>query len=320
MDSFKKTLSDIGLVPVVKIDDAKDAEPLARALMAGGIPAAEVTFRTDAAEAAIRAMRAACPEMLVGAGTVINPEQCRRAIAAGAQFVVSPGYTQAVVDCCLEAGIPVLPGCANAADMIAAVNSGLDVVKFFPAEQSGGLAYLKAVAPVFPKLDFMPTGGINAGNLNTYLSFPRIVACGGSWMVKSDLIAAGRFDEITALCRQAVQTMLGFRVVHVGLNCADEAEAASVAGTFGGLFGFHAQEGGKSWFASPEIEIMKAPGRGVHGHLAVAVNSMSRAVAYFKRMGVEVDLDTAKYRDNGQMRFVYLKEPVGGFGVHLIEP
>lgn len=319
MQSFKETLREIGLVPVVKIDDAKNAEPLARALLAGGIPAAEVTFRTDAAEEAIRNMRAACPEMLVGAGTVINEAQCRRAIDAGAQFVVSPGYVQQVVDCCLKAGLPVLPGCATAADMIAAVNSGLDLVKFFPAEQAGGLGYLKAVAPVFPKLDFMPTGGVNAGNLNTYLAFPRIVACGGSWTVKSDLIAAGRFDEITALCRQAVETMLGFKIVHVGLNCADAAEAASVAGTFGHLFGFDAQEGNKSWFASPEIEIMKAPGRGVHGHLAVAVNSMTRAVAYFKRMGVEVDLETAKYRDNGQMRFVYLKEPVGGFGVHLIE-
>ena len=319
MSEFKKQLFELGLVPVVKIDDAKKAEPLAKALVAGGIPAAEVTFRTDAAEEAIRTMRAACPEMLVGAGTVLNPDQCRRAIAAGAQFVVTPGYAQAVVDCCQEAGVPVLPGCASAADMIAAVNSGLDTVKFFPAEQLGGLAYLKALAPVFPKLDFMPTGGVNAGNLNTYLAFPRIVACGGSWMVKSDLIAQDRFEEITALCRQAVQTMLGFHVDHVGVNSADDGEAAAVAGAFSGLFGFEAKEGSSSWFASSAIEIMKHGGRGVHGHIAIGTHNLVRAVAYLQRMGVEMDLESAKYRDNGKMYLIYLKESVGGFAVHLIE-
>lgn len=319
MSEIKKILTELGLVPVVKIDDAAKAEPLARALMAGGIPAAEITFRTDAAEAAIRSMRSTCPEMLVGAGTVLNEAQCRRAIDAGAQFVVTPGYVQEVVDCCLEAGVPVLPGCANAADMIKAVGSGLDLVKFFPAEQAGGLAYIKAVAPVFPKLDFMPTGGIHAENLNTYLAYPRIAACGGSWMVKADLIAQDRFDEITALCRQAVQTMLGFRVVHLGINCAGAAEASQAADAFQQWFGFAAKEGNSSWFAGPQIEIMKEMGRGVHGHIAIATNSLPRAVAYLQRLGVEIAPETAKYRENGQMRLVYLRESVGGFAIHLIE-
>ncbi len=197
-------LSQIGVVPVIAIHDAKHAVPLAQALEAGGLPAAEVTFRTDAAEDAIRAIAQNCPNVLIGAGTILNVAQCQRAIDAGAKFIVSPGYNQDVVDFCNQQGMPILPGCVNPSDMTRAVNSGLEVVKFFPAEVSGGLNYIKNVAPVFPNLKFMPTGGINAGNIGTYLAYDRIIGCGGSWMVKSDMIAEERFEEITEMCREAV--------------------------------------------------------------------------------------------------------------------
>ena len=186
MNEVLAKVQQIGVIPVIAIEDAAKAVPLARALTAGGIPAAEVTFRTAAGEEAIRQIAQNCPEVLVGAGTVLNEEQCDRAIAAGARFIVSPGYNEALVAHCQARGIPVLPGCVNASDMTRAVNAGLEVVKFFPAEQSGGLSFLKALAPVFPKLSFMPTGGVSAKNLMDYLGYDRIVACGGTWMVKKD--------------------------------------------------------------------------------------------------------------------------------------
>lgn len=319
---MKETLRrvyELGVIPVIAIQDAAGAVPLAEALTAGGIPAAEVTFRTAAGEEAIRQIARNCPKVLVGAGTVLSTEQCARAIDAGARFIVSPGYIQEIVDYCQEKGVTVLPGCVNASDMMRAVNSGLEVVKFFPAEQSGGMGFLKAVAPVFPKLRFMPTGGVNADNLNSYLAFDRIVACGGSWMVKSDLIAAGRFEEITALSRQAVQTMLGFELRHVGLNCTDEAEAEKTAMAFSTLFGFAYKPGNSSIFAGSAVECMKQPYLGAHGHIAIGTNSVDRAVYHLGLLGVCFDEDTRKTDEKGRTKAIYLKEQFGGFAIHLVQ-
>ena len=219
MNDVQKATFSIGVIPVIAIDDAEKAVPLARALLAGGLPAAEVTFRTAAGEEAIRRIAAEVPEVLVGAGTVLNLEQCDRALAAGAKFIVSPGYNEALVAHCQEKGVLVLPGCVNASDMTRAANAGLEYVKFFPAEQSGGVNGIKALAPVFPKLNFMPTGGVNTKNLMDYLGYDRIFACGGTWMVKKDLIEGEKWDEITRICKDAVKTMLGFELGHVGINC-----------------------------------------------------------------------------------------------------
>lgn len=204
MNEVLAKVQQIGVIPVIAIEDAAKAVPLARALTAGGIPAAEVTFRTAAGEEAIRQIAQNCPEVLVGAGTVLNEEQCDRAIAAGARFIVSPGYNEALVAHCQARGIPVLPGCVNASDMTRAVNAGLEVVKFFPAEQSGGLAKIKALSAPFPMFKVMPTGGISLKNLKDYLSCPVICACGGSYMVTADLIDNQKWDEIVALCKESV--------------------------------------------------------------------------------------------------------------------
>ena len=205
MNEVLAKVQQIGVIPVIAIEDAAKAVPLARALTAGGIPAAEVTFRTAAGEEAIRQIAQNCPEVLVGAGTVLNEEQCDRAIAAGARFIVSPGYNEALVAHCQARGIPVLPGCVNASDMTRAVNAGLEVVKFFPAEQSGGLAKIKAMSAPFPMFKVMPTGGINLKNLAEYAANPVICACGGSYMCPDKLIEAGAWDEITELCRKSVE-------------------------------------------------------------------------------------------------------------------
>lgn len=200
-----------GVIPVIVLDSEKQAIPLAKALIAGGLPAAEVTFRTKAGEGAIKLIAKECPEVLVGAGTVLNEEQCDRAIAAGAKFIVSPGYSESLVAHCQKRRIAVLPGTSNASELMKAYNAGLTAVKFFPAEQSGGIAFLKAVSSVFPTLRFMPTGGINTKNLKDYLTLPGVFACGGTWMVKKSMIDAGQFDKITALVKDAVSLIKEIR-------------------------------------------------------------------------------------------------------------
>ena len=203
MKNFKDEFRKIGIVPVVVLDDAKDAVPLAKALTEGGLPCAEVTFRTAAAADVIRNMVEAYPDILVGAGTVLTTDQVDRAVEAGAKFIVSPGFNPEVVKYCLDKEIPVTPGTQTPSEMEQAMAMGLDFVKFFPAEPAGGLKMIKAVAAPYVNLTFMPTGGINAGNVRDYLAYDRIVACGGSWMVPRKLVNEGRFDEITALVAEA---------------------------------------------------------------------------------------------------------------------
>lgn len=205
MNKIIKQIKETGIVPVVVLNDAKDAEPLAKALCDGGLPCAEVTFRTDAAEESIRIMTEKFPDMLIGAGTVLTTEQVDRAVAAGAEFIVSPGLNPKVVKYCVNKGILIIPGCANPSDVEQAIEYGLEVVKFFPAEQAGGLAYIKAIAAPYVGMKFMPTGGINPDNVKEYLDYDRILACGGSWMVKSGFINAGEFDKIKARVEEAVE-------------------------------------------------------------------------------------------------------------------
>jgi len=204
MNDILKRIAALRLVPVVKIEDSQDAVPLGRALISGGLPIAEVTFRTDAAEASIRAMTAELPELLVGAGTVLSVEQVKSAVDAGARFIVAPGFNPKVVDYCLENDICMIPGINNPSQIERALERKLAVVKFFPAEASGGLPFLKAVAAPYSGILFMPTGGIDLQNLLSYLSFPRVMACGGSWMVESTLTSAGNFPEIEKRTREAV--------------------------------------------------------------------------------------------------------------------
>lgn len=204
MSNVEEMIQTMGVVPVVVLNDAKDAAPLAKALCEGGLPCAEVTFRTDAAEESIAIMTKEYPEMFVGAGTVLTTEQVDRAVAAGAKFIVSPGFDPEIVDYCLDKEIPVFPGCVTPSEAAQAVKRGLKIVKFFPAEQFGGLATIKALAAPYTGLKFMPTGGVSAKNLEDYLSYDRIVACGGSWMVKGDLVKAGEFDKIRELTEEAV--------------------------------------------------------------------------------------------------------------------
>lgn len=318
MNDVLQRVYEMGIIPVIALEDAKHAVPLAKALTEGGIPAAEVTFRTAAAEASIKAMSEQCPDVLVGAGTVLNVEQCDRAIAAGAKFIVSPGFNDEVVAHCVAKNIPVLPGCVNASDMTKAVNAGLEVVKLFPAEQSGGLGFLKALAPVFPKLNFMPTGGVNTKNLLEYLAFDRIIACGGTWMVKKELIEGEQWEEITRISKDAVKAMLDFSLQHVGINCENEAEAEKTAKTFCTLFGLDYKPGNSSCFAGKAIEAMKTPYLGKHGHIAIGVSNVDRAMYHLGQQGVNFNPDTKKTDAKGKTIAIYLSDEIAGFAVHLV--
>ncbi|MBE6795731.1 MAG: bifunctional 4-hydroxy-2-oxoglutarate aldolase/2-dehydro-3-deoxy-phosphogluconate aldolase [Ruminococcaceae bacterium] len=206
MNEMNTKISAIGVVPVIKLNNPeRDAAPLARALCEGGVPVAEVTFRAAGADTAIRLMKEACPEMLVGAGTVLTTEHVDKAIAAGAEFIVTPGFDPEIVKYCVEKNMPIYPGCTTPTDYHVALKFGLEVLKFFPAEQSGGLAKIKAMSAPFPMFKVMPTGGIGLNNLKEYLSCPVIAACGGSYMVTADLIDNQKWDEIKDLCKKSIE-------------------------------------------------------------------------------------------------------------------
>lgn len=320
MNEILEKISRIGIVPVVKIDRAQDALPLAKALCAGGLPCAEVTFRTDAAAEAIRIMTESFPDMCVGAGTVLNTDQVDAAVEAGAKFIVSPGLNGKTVQYCIDRKIPVTPGISSPSEIEQAIELGLDVVKFFPAEQSGGLAKIKAMAAPYTNMKFMPTGGINAQNLTSYLDFSKVIACGGSWMVPGDLVNKGEWDKIEQLTREAVKTMLGFELAHVGVNATDGEEAAKAASRFAKIFDMPVKEGNSSVFAGTAVEVMKNPYLGKHGHIAVKTNYIERAVHYLSTvLGVAFDEESEKRDSAGNLKAVYLEEEIGGFAVHLVQ-
>lgn len=316
MSDILTQINNIGVVPVIKIDDAKDAVPLARALMAGDLPVAEVTFRTSAAEESIRRITKEVPGMLVGAGTVLTVDQVKKATAAGARFIVSPGFNPKVVEYCVKENIPVTPGINNPSGIEQALEFGLKVLKFFPAENSGGLAMLKAMAAPYTEVSFIPTGGINQSNVTSYLSWNKIWAVGGSWMVPSDVISAGKFEEITRLASEAVALVHGFELLHVGINTENETEAKKVAELLSRFFKLPIKEGNSSIFTGKPFEIMKKPYLGAHGHIGIAANSVERAVAYFASKGIGIKADTAKV-EGGVMKVVYLDLEIAGFAFHI---
>ena len=306
-------ISNIGIIPVIAFNSVEEAVPLCKALVAGGLPAAEVTFRTACAEECIRTIAKEVPEMLLGAGTVLTCEQADRAMAAGASFIVAPGYDPHVTQHVIDKGGIMVPGTATAGEMQQAMNQGCEVVKYFPAEANGGVAMLKNIGAALKSCKWMCTGGVNAKNVNDYLGYGQIVAVGGTWMCKKDLIEAQAWDQITAICKEAVRTMLGFSLAHVGINCENEGEAEQAAKTLCALFSFDYKPGNSSIFAGSAVECMKTPYLGKNGHIAIATNDLNRAVYHLGRRGVEFDESTRK------PKAIYLKGEVGGFAIHLVQ-
>ncbi len=315
---FLDKLSLAGLVPVIAIHNAEDAVPLCKALSDGGLPVAEITFRTPAAEESIRRVHEALPDVLLCAGTVLTTEQVDRAVNAGAAAIVSPGLNPAVVQYCLDKGIPVCPGTANPSDIEVALSMGLKAVKVFPAEAIGGLKLIKSMAAPYGDMKFMPTGGINENNMLDYLAFGKILCCGGSWMVPGDAVEAKDWDRITALTRSAVNKMLGLELRHVGINSGSPEAAARDAALLASLLGWEVKPGNSSDFCGTAFECMKKPFRGTHGHVAIACNSVARARWHLERRGFAFDDESASVK-NGKLTAIYLKDEIAGYAFHLLQ-
>lgn len=317
MDACIKELYRIGIVPVVALEDAADALPLGAALKKSGVSAIEVTFRTAAAADAIRLLTREMPELLVGAGTVLTKAQADAAIEAGAKFIVSPGFQPELVSYVLSKGVPMCPGTATPGEMEQAMALGLSAVKFFPAEQNGGAPMLKALSAPYRDLLFMPTGGVKLENLRTYLALDQVFACGGTWLATKDDIKAKAFDKITARTREAVKTMLNFRIKHVGINSKDEAEAKKTATLLCSIFDFDYNDTELSVFTGSAVEVMKFMGRGSLGHVAIGADNVDRAEYYLKQRGFSFDESTRRVDASGRTTFLYLKDEIGGFAFHL---
>jgi len=312
-----KRLAAAGIVPVVVLENAEDAVPTAKALVAGGVDVMEITFRTAAAADSIRKVAEECPEMLVGAGTVITLDQCKLAVDCGARFIVAPGYDEEVVSWCVEHEVAVTPGCVTPTEIMMAMKHGLKVVKFFPANVYGGLSALKSLAGPFGGIKFIPTGGVSQQNVGEFAASPYVHAVGGSWICPKADIAAHNFDKITALTREARKALLGFEVAHIGINTPDPESSLEVCNALREAFDFSVKEGNSSNFASTGVEVMKSMFKGANGHIAVRTNKMAPAIAELERKGFALDWDSVKDRNN--IKAVYLKSSFGGFAVHLVQ-
>lgn len=319
MNPIMERVYEIGIIPVIAFNSVDEAVPLCKALVAGGLPAAEVTFRTACAEDCIKKIHDEVPEMLLGAGTVLTTEQADRAMAAGASFIVSPGFDPNVTRHVIEKGGIMMPGTCSAGEMQQAMNLGCEGIKFFPAEANGGVAMLKNIGGALKTAKWMCTGGINAKNVNDYLAYDQIFAVGGTWMCKSDKIKAGAWGEITAMCKEAVDTMLGLELAHIGINCADDTEAMKTAETLGALLNMAVKPGNSSIFVGKkEFEIMKKPGRGTHGHIAIRTNNVDRAIYHLGLRGVKFDMDSKNVK-NGKTVAIYMADEIAGFAIHLVQ-
>jgi 2-dehydro-3-deoxyphosphogluconate aldolase/(4S)-4-hydroxy-2-oxoglutarate aldolase len=319
MTAMMDTIRNTGFVPVVALHDAKKAVKLARAMEQGGIPIIEVTYRTAEASDCIRAIHQECPDVIVGAGTVLTVGQVKEAVDCGAMFIVTPGYSDEVVAYCCENQIPVIPGVSNASEIQKGVVAGLKVLKLFPAEPLGGLAAVNFLAAPFPKVKFVPAGGVLMSNLAAYLSNDNIFACAGGFVARANMIEAEDWDGITELCRQAIDTALGFEFAHVGLNCETQENAQSCASFLKNCFGLSGKEGNSSIFVGDKrFELMKKPFHGKNGHIGIFTNSVERALFQLKRRGCKVLEDSIRHDAKGCMQSAYLEGELNGFAVHVV--
>lgn len=307
-----------GVIPVINIPDVEAAVPLADALIAGGLPLIEVTMRNPNSLEALRRIKKERGEMLAGAGTILSREQVDQAIDAGADFLVAPGFNPQVVEYCLEKQIPILPGCSTASEIEAGRAMGLHLFKFFPSEQLGGVKTMKEYCGPYRDIQFVATSGINLQNLPAYMGFNGVAAVGGSFMAPAPLVAAGEWEEITKLCKKAVDTALGFHIMHIGINNADAEEGAANAKRFADIFGMAYRPGNRSDFVGTVLESCKVKFPGEKGHIAIGTYSVERAVAYLERKGIEIREEFRSVDAQGQMVAAYLKEEIGGFAIHLL--
>lgn len=313
-------IGQVGLVPVVVLENSEDAPKIGQALLEGGVPIMEITMRTEAGIDAIKAVKQKCPDVIVGAGTVLTLEKCKEAVEAGASFIVTPGFNPKVVDWCVENRILITPGCVTPTEIEMALSRGIKTVKFFPAGIYGGIEACAAFQGPYKSagLKFIPTGGINLNNLDEYSDKPFIHAIGGGWLCDSKAVAAGDYDIIRNTAEMSVNKVLGFEVEHVGINTANSDASAALVQEFNSIFGFAVKNGNSSNFAGKSIEVMKYEYLGRNGHIAIRTNNIERALYHLKNRGYESDETTSKQK-NGQIIAIYLKHELGGFAIHLVQ-
>ena len=309
-------LGDIGIIPTAVLDCAEHAVPLAKALKKGGIDTVEVTLRTEFALEGISRIKKEMPDFLVGAGTVLNKEQAQKAVKAGADYIVSPGFDEETVKWCTGENTPVIPGCMSATEVQKAVSMGLRVLKFFPAESSGGVKTCKGLAAPYKMVRFIPTGGINLENISDYVNCGCIHAVGGGWVCSNANVVSENWDAITDIAKESVKKLLGFTVAHLGINTDSAENGKKLAYDLAGIFGLPVAENEKSEFVSSGIEVINSKGPGEHGHISVDTNSVSRAEYYLKRVGVTFR-EESRMTNDGKTYLIYLKQEFGGFAVHL---
>lgn len=318
MSIVLEQIGNMGLVPVVVIDDAELAVPTAKALIDGGLGIMEITMRTEQGIEAIKRVKSACPDMLVGAGTVLSAEKAKESVEAGAEFIVSPGLDNEIVEWCLDNNIAVTPGVATPTEIQQALKYNLTVLKFFPADVYGGIKGCKALYGPYRMVKFIPTGGASKENLADFVDKSFIHAVGGSWMCKTSDINDKNFDKITHIVKESIDILLGFELAHVGINAASEQESLAAAKKFSDVFGFNLKQGNSSNFSGKGIEVNKSQGPGDMGHIAIKTNSIPRAVYYLEKKGYRVDWTTRKGTEQKPVA-VYLENEIGGFAIHLLQ-
>ncbi|MBU3826235.1 MAG: bifunctional 4-hydroxy-2-oxoglutarate aldolase/2-dehydro-3-deoxy-phosphogluconate aldolase [Candidatus Anaerobiospirillum merdipullorum] len=310
-------ISEYGIVPLVTLDDANDAVPLAQALVKGGIPIAEVTFRTAAGGESIKRMAKEVPEIMVGAGTVHDIDHAKETVDNGGKFIITPGFNRKVVEWCVNHDVPVCPGTVVPSDLEDALDCGLRVVKFFPAGAYGGVNTLKALAGPYAQLKFVPTGGVNLDNMCDFLDLPNVAAVGGSFVPPSKLVKAKDWDGIAAECRRIMNLVFDFSVGHVGINAGTADNATNVSNALAAMFDVESRDAGSAYFVGDLAEVMKVPFVGSNGHICVDTRDLRRALALMARKGIKLDEKNVIRDAKGNIIAAYLEGEVGGFAVHL---
>lgn len=309
-----------GLVPVLVINDANNAVDVADAIHNGGLDVLEVTLRSDAGLEAIKNIAKHRSRFILGAGTVLSVEKCKEAIDNGAQFIVSPGFNADIVKWCLKSDIQVIPGCVTPTEIQMALDLGIKVVKFFPADVFGGISACKALAGPFRSsgLSFIPTGGVSEANLTDYADKPYIHAVGGGWLCSLTDIDIQNYSKITQVVSSSIDTFLGFNLCHIGINKPSVEESLHLTEKFQNAFHFAVSKGSSSNFVGSTIEVTNSVGLGEHGHIAILTNNIHRAAYHLQKRGFSPNPDTAKYKDK-RLIAIYLTEDFGGFAIHLLQ-
>jgi 2-dehydro-3-deoxyphosphogluconate aldolase/(4S)-4-hydroxy-2-oxoglutarate aldolase len=312
-------IRDCGILPVIAVNEADQAVPLAEACVSSGLNALEITFRTACAAEALKQIKNAFPELLLGAGTVLTCAQADQAMEIGVDFIVTPGFNPELVKYVTGKDFPIVPGVSTPSEIEQAMALGLDTLKFFPAEQSGGVGAIKAFGGPYKKLSFIPTGGMTFDNFTDYTSLDNVVAIGGSFMINKKHIADKDVEAMKEDIRTVIDRLLGLKLAHIGINCENEDDAAGIAGLLKQYLNKEYKIGNSSIFSgNKEFELMKKPGRGRNGHIAIGVSDIGRGMNYLKKRGVDFDDDSLVIKDNKKTA-IYFRDEIGGFAFHLMK-